>query len=141
MAGSEAMQVLQQLFEAYDGKDFSRYAALLAPDLVWEFNTMPGPLHGPDAELQTFRMVTEAFPDATFTRDHFVEDGTGRVAWRWRLTGTNTGPWQGQEPTGRPVDIIGATHATVSDGRVTELRYVSDRLTLMQQLGLLPTQR
>ncbi len=132
------MQVLGRLFQAYDGKDFAEYAELLSPDLVWEFNTMQEPMRGPEAEMRTLRMVADAFPDASFSRDHFVEDGAGWVAWRWRLRATNTGPWQGHESTGRSIEIVGATHARVAGGRVLELRYVSDRLTLMQQLGLLP---
>jgi len=138
VASSEAMQVLRRLFEAYDGKDVAKYAELLSPALVWEFNTMQEPLRGPEAEMQTLRMVADAFPDAVITRDHFVEDGTGWVAWRWRLRATHTGPWQSHGPTGRSIEIVGATHARVADGRVVELRYVSDRLALMQQMGLLP---
>jgi ketosteroid isomerase-like protein len=138
VATSEAMQVLQRLFELYDRRDFAAYEELLSPDLVWEFNTMDAPSHGRQAEMQVAHAVAEAFPDAEFVRDHFVEDDTGWIAYRLRVRATNTGPWQGRSPTGRSIDIAGASHVRVQDGKVVELRYVTDRLAMMRQLGFLP---
>lgn len=59
-----------------------------------------------------------------------------RVITSWRVTGTNTGPALGQEPTGRKLDISGQHMLRFADGRIAEEWVAYDTLGLIQQFGL-----
>jgi predicted ester cyclase len=61
------------------------------------------------------------------------------VAARGRLTGTNTGPWLGQPPTNKPVNISWMAIYRFEAGKITERWLNGDDLAMMQQLGLAPT--
>lgn len=71
------------------------------------------------AEAQAFWFgLTAAFSGAQFSIDSLaerIEPGrTPRVAMRWRLRGTHNGAGRYGAPTGRPVEIMGITHAEVA---------------------------
>ena len=65
------------------------------------------------------------------------DDGEQRVATRWTILGTNTGPSRYGPPTGRSVRIMGITHQRVVDGLVVEEWQEWSELALMKAL-LLP---
>jgi steroid delta-isomerase-like uncharacterized protein len=75
-----------------------------------------------------------AFPDLTMTVDLLFGDGEFVTA-RWTTRGTNTGPWGGQEPTGRAVEFSGVNLFRIRDGKVVELWNHRDDLGLMEQVG------
>ena len=71
------------------------------------------------AEAQAFWFgLTAAFNGAQFSVESLaerIEPGrTPRVAMRWRLRGTHHGAGRYGAPTGRPVEILGITHAEVA---------------------------
>ena len=71
------------------------------------------------AQAQAFWFgLTAAFSGAQFSVDSLaerIEPGrTPRVAMRWRLRGTHHGAGRYGAPTGRPVEILGITHAEVA---------------------------
>jgi len=75
-----------------------------------------------------------AFPDLSFETEMMIVEGD-LVAARWTMTGTNTGPWGGQGPTGKSVRFSGINIFRIEDGMVVELWNHRDDLGLMQQLG------
>jgi predicted ester cyclase len=80
-----------------------------------------------------------AIPDLKHQiEDVFAEDD--RVAVRFRLTGTNSGSFMGNAPSGKPIDAGALALVRVDSGRVSELRAEFDKLGLMQQIGALPAQ-
>jgi predicted ester cyclase len=54
------------------------------------------------------------------------------------MFGTNTGPFQGMPPTGRPVEVESIDIVRVRDGRYVEHWGVIDMAAMMLQLGMLP---
>jgi predicted ester cyclase len=60
------------------------------------------------------------------------------VLTRFRWTGTHDGPFLGQPPTGRRVEVWGMVIDKVVDGRIQESRFLMDTLGLMTQLGAVP---
>jgi steroid delta-isomerase-like uncharacterized protein len=99
-----------------------------------------GILRGHDEIAAFFREMFAAFPDAetTVTR---VAAGQNEVAVEWRITATFTGaPFQGIEPTGRPVELRGVDMIEVADGKnVTNTGYY-DGMAFARGAGLLPAQ-
>ena len=85
---------------------------------------------------QRFTAVRAAFPDANLT----IEDGIAvgdKVASRWTLRGTHTGPFASVAPTGRHVVITGMNICRIQGGKVVEHWANFDHLGLLQQLGVL----
>jgi predicted ester cyclase len=79
-----------------------------------------GNLKGPQAVKNYIAAVREAFPDITFTvEDIFAE--ADRVAARWSLAGTQTGPFRGKPPTCKWVAVDGNTLFRLQNGRIDEM--------------------
>ena len=70
------------------------------------------------------------------TIEDLVVDGSN-VWLRMVATGTNSGPFMGHAPTGRPMRIDVFDVIRVEDGLMVEHWGVPDRLGAMLQLGLL----
>lgn len=82
--------------------------------------------------------LAAAFPDQRSTVDDAVAvDGT--VALRLRLTGTHGGAFRGVAATGKPVDVKVMRFYRVAGGRIAEHWAVLDTLSLLRQIGALPT--
>jgi predicted ester cyclase len=60
------------------------------------------------------------------------------AAVRFRLTGTNTGTFLGNPPSGRAIDVGALALMSVAYGKVAELRAEFDQLGVLQQIGVLP---
>jgi steroid delta-isomerase-like uncharacterized protein len=91
---------------------------------------------GRDSFKERFTAVRTAFPDATMT----IEDGIAvgdKVASRWTLRGTHTGPFANVAPTGRPVTITGMNICRVQGGKLVEHWANFDHLGMLQQLGIM----
>jgi predicted ester cyclase len=101
----------------------------------------PGdPGDGQTLDRDTFkqRLVSSRrpFPDLRFDLEEFVEEGN-RVALGWTMRGTNTGSVGDRAPSGRPIAVHGLTIYYFADRRITGHRQVVDRLSVVQQLGLI----
>ena len=77
-----------------------------------------------------------AFPDLTVAILMQVGEGDV-VATHWRFTATQTGPYEGLAPTGRPVSWTGMQMDRFENGRIAETWVSWDKFTLFQQLGLI----
>jgi steroid delta-isomerase-like uncharacterized protein len=99
-----------------------------------------GILRGQDEIAAFFREMFAAFPDAETTVSR-VAAGQNEVAVEWRMTATFTGaPFQGVEPTGRPVELRGVDMIEIADGKnVTNTAYY-DGMAFARGAGLLPPQ-
>jgi steroid delta-isomerase-like uncharacterized protein len=99
-----------------------------------------GILRGHEEIAAFFRELFAAFPDAetTVTR---VAAGQNEVAVEWRMNAHFTGaPFQGVEPTGRPVELRGVDMIEIADGKnVTNTAYY-DGMAFARGAGLLPPQ-
>ena len=98
-------------------------------------------------------MVSELAPDfkqavstlrATFPDWHFaIEDALAvndTVVNRATFTGTHTGtPYMGKPATGKAVTMSGIEIIRIAEGRVAEKSGAYDYLSLLQQLGIVPS--
>lgn len=69
--------------------------------------------------------------------DQIAEGNT--VATRWAASATNTGPVMGMPSTGKTVQVTGVNVARFADGKIAESWFNFDMLSLLQQLGVIPT--
>ncbi len=77
-----------------------------------------------------------AFPDY---REHIDElyDAGRDIIVVLTITGTNLGPMEGLEPTGRKIEFRDVTICRVEDGKIVKQSGLSDYFTVYQQLGLI----
>jgi steroid delta-isomerase-like uncharacterized protein len=79
-------------------------------------------------------MYKTAFPDKKLTIDDIVgtEDS---VCVRWTFQGTHKGDLQGIPATGKSIKIVGISLYRISNGKISEINQVWDRLSLLEQIG------
>jgi steroid delta-isomerase-like uncharacterized protein len=81
----------------------------------------------------------QAFPNVVAElRKLIAEDDLVTVYWVAR--GTNTGTGNGLPATGKKVELAGITIWRIVDGKIKEEWSTFDYLSLMQQLGLIPSE-
>jgi predicted ester cyclase len=79
------------------------------------------------------RAYRESFPDLTLTVLETVTEGDA-IAYRWEITGTHRGEFEGIAPTGRRVTTSGMTMLRLRDGKVVSDRFETSSPPLEQQL-------
>ena len=82
----------------------------------------------------------QAFPDITIVPEKVISEGDV-VAIYWIGRGTNTGTGNGLPATGKKGELAGITIWRIVDGKIKEEWSAFDQLSMMQQLGLLPSQK
>jgi predicted ester cyclase len=86
-------------------------------------------------------LLRGAIPDLKVTLEDQIAEGD-RVASRWTGSGTHGGelrlPSGPVPPTGRPIEFAEIRIDRFVDGRIVESWFIPDRMTLWQQLGILP---
>lgn len=102
-------------------------------DLAAEFFT--GPML--EEALHLHALLIAAFPDLTIKiSDLIAEDD--KVAARLTFSGTHSGKFRGQPPTGKTFSFEAIRIYRFVDGKAVESFAVQDQLGLMRQLGLTP---
>ena len=111
-----------------------------------DFFTDPWVLNGQQLDRQALLQIRaalwSALPDIPWTIEHAIAEGDW-VAVRWSVRGTHTGdfahPALGTAPaSGKPVAFAVMDHYRIEGGQIAEVLEVSDRMTLLQQLGVVP---
>jgi len=120
--------------EGWNRGNLAAIDELFAPDFV-EHQAGIGP--GRDAVKGSIVALRTAFPDLHLTFEDAVADG-GMVWARLSATGTHEGPFMGMPGTGRPVRVDVIDIVRVADRRLVEHWGVADRLSVAQQIGLVP---
>jgi steroid delta-isomerase-like uncharacterized protein len=91
---------------------------LVAPDFL-DHDPLPGQPAGAEGAEYVVSTMHTAHPDLQFTIDDLVAEAD-RVAIRWTLRGTNTGPMLGRPPSGQPVELAAIVIFRIADGRLAE---------------------
>lgn len=110
---------------------------LLIPDFIEHEELPPGIPAGREAPKVLFTMLHNAFPDFKATIEHLIAE-EDKVILHMKWTGTHQGEFMGVAPTGKSISINVIDIIAIDDGRFTEHWGVMDRMTMMQQLGVIP---
>ena len=133
-------ELLERYVELYNAGDLDACMELYAEEAVQRMHD--GVFEGVAAIRARLARDLDAFPDAEYVVESFVEDGD-RFADEWTFTGTNNGPLRlpdGSElpPTGKPVEIKGMELVEVRDGKIVVDNLYYDFMAAVSQLGLVP---
>jgi predicted ester cyclase len=110
---------------------------LVSPDVVLHFNSFPAPIVGLAANKEFSKDLFRGFPTIKNKVENIVAEGDA-VIYRSTLEGSQTGEFLGMPATGKPVKMNDFTMCTIKDGKIREMWYETNLLSLMQQLGLTP---
>jgi steroid delta-isomerase-like uncharacterized protein len=73
-----------------------------------------------------------------FTIEQIIAEGD-TVVVRWTNRGRHVAPFLGIPPTNKSFTIAGIDIHVLRDGKLAEHHHVVDQLSMMQQLGLIPS--
>jgi len=82
--------------------------------------------------------VLNAFPDIQLIIDDAIAEGDKVVA-RWRSLGTHQGALHGIPGSGKQVTQSGVSIYRLANAQIVELWFLTDNISLMRQLGVIPT--
>ena len=80
----------------------------------------------------------DAFPDQHFAVDDMIAEGD-KVATRYTITGTHKGAYRGMPATNKKVKLWAIEIDRIVGGKFVEGWIRFDTLSMMQQLGVIPT--
>ena len=128
---------LRRAYDLINAGDVDGFGELLADDLV-EHEETPGLAPTKDGVKAFFRMYIAAFPNLRMDAEDVVASGD-KVVGRVRCTGTHKGEFMGMPATGKDIDVQAIDIVRFGDdGLAHEHWGVTDVMTMMQQLGVVP---
>jgi steroid delta-isomerase-like uncharacterized protein len=137
MTTQENKFVVQRYFEALNaGQLDALYDTLVAPDYRLHMDSLP--VLDRAGTRGAFSAFLRAFPDLHHSIESQIAEGD-MVATCIVVRGTHTGDFQGIPPTGRSIAVAAINMHHLVNGKVVEQWISSDTLSLLQQLGVIPT--
>jgi predicted ester cyclase len=128
-------QVLERALNSFSAP-VSAVAQNFTADWVNHDPILP-PMSGLAGAEQLVGLWRTAFSNLKFQLEDSIEEGD-KVAARFRITGTHSGPLMGVPATGEPLSVLATGIFRVVDGKLAENWVNFDALSLMQQIGAVP---
>ena len=89
-------------------------------------------------QLGGIQLIRNAFPDFDLVIEDQIAEGD-KVVTRVTFQGTHRGEYRGVAPTGKQVRYSGIAIDRIVEGKVVEMWHVADTLSLLQQIGAMPS--
>jgi steroid delta-isomerase-like uncharacterized protein len=124
--------------EIWNGARYDSVEEFASRDFVAHASTPENEVYGTEGIRQFFTDLRKAFPDIHFTIMDMVAEGD-KVATHWTAEGTHKGNFRGIPATGRHFRITSIDIDRIENGKVRECWSNMDELSLLQQLGVIPT--
>jgi steroid delta-isomerase-like uncharacterized protein len=122
--------------EGWNKRNLALIDELYAPDF-YQHETGPETVTSREALKPFVAAYLTAFPDLQFTIEDLIAEGD-KVVWRFKATGTNTGPFMGGPVTGKSATVTGTITFRLEDSRMAEAWLNLDVLGMLQQMGIIP---
>jgi predicted ester cyclase len=135
MTATENKKIIQgilQLMEKGDPDNVSKY---FSSHWVNHDPSLP-PMKGWEGAKQLITLWS-GFSNRKIIIEDSVTEGD-RVALRFVITGSHTGPFMGIAPTGKPIRVTGPGIFKIVEEKATDNWVNFDALGLLQQLGVAP---
>ena len=134
MSTEDNKTLVQRFFEeVINQRNVAALDQFISPNGV--NHTVP---HGmPQEPGQFLSLYLNAFPDVKATVEDVLADGD-KVMVRVSYRGTHHGAFRGIPPTGRQITVTGLNIFRITNGKLAEHWGLADRLSVLQQLGVVP---
>lgn len=133
----ELPQIVSTYIDTFNRHDLDAWLATFVPDGTYSDPATAQPLSG-QALKDYIGGAFAGFPDATFETVALHTITEDLAVWRWVMRGTNTGSYRGLPPTGRSLNLPGCEFIEVRAAKVHRVEGYFDRLSMLEQLGLVP---
>jgi steroid delta-isomerase-like uncharacterized protein len=137
MSATSNKIVIQQLWEGFNTRNLDVFIDLAAPEFV--NHAAPA---GTPTNREGWKMLNQgfinAFPDIRVQELDTISND-GHVVGRFRLTGTHQNELIGMPATNQAIDVTAIMILRIQEGKVVERWEEFDTMTMMQQLGAIPT--
>jgi len=133
--GVQVIMATQSKFtEVWNNYDAELFKSLTSSNIIRNGNGMRV-ASNQEEYLGFMDVFHTAFPDFTVTIDDYaIKDGKSYV--NWTVTGTNTGEFMGNAPTGKKIETHGVSIWTFdADGKAVQEDAFYDNMELYSQLG------
>jgi steroid delta-isomerase-like uncharacterized protein len=137
MSLDENKSVVRHLFDAVNAGDLDRVLDCVAEDIAVH-TSIPGITPGREGFRQFIGVYLSAFPEQRVEIHELVAEGD-RVLVRHTHHVTHGGEFAGMPPTGKQAIVDGLELFRVNNGQIAEMWHHDDLLSLLQQLGAVPT--
>ena len=135
---ADAAAIAIEMLDKVNTKDIDGFRDLLHPD--YTYRGADGVEHqGVDVGVGVVVSFTTAFPDLNLALRHQYTEGDVTII-EVTATGTHQAELEGIPATGKSVSVDVIDVVTVKDGKVLGEREYYDQLSMMQQLGVIPTE-
>ena len=129
--------VRRALEEIYARGDLSVVAEFVHRDFVDHEPSHPELPTGPESVAQTVRSLQSTFGELRFEVEDEIAEGD-KVVQLVTMSGRQTGPLMGREPTGKAFAVRHIYIWRIADDKIVDHWGSRDDLGLLAQLGLLP---
>ncbi len=137
MSIEENKNIVHRYQEAYNNNTLDALDEVMAVDVLTP-KIMPGIPSGLEGAKAVHRRSLLGMPDFHTTIDDLIAEGDKVVA-RVTMTGTHTGDFWGFPASGKKVTFTGIYIARIENGKIVEHWGEEDAISLMQQIGAMPT--
>ena len=132
MSLEENKTIVRRFIDSYNNRNLDLLDDIVAPDYFDHTHQ----LKDLESIKQIFNMAFIAFPDWHETIEDMIAEGD--MVWvRLSYTGTNTGEWFGQAPTGNKITAKAVAIYHIVNGKLTEGRFITDQLDMLKQIGVI----
>ena len=111
------VRIVREAFDAWNGHEVDRYAALLDDGYISETHRRSPPLRGREAARHAMRASFKVLPDLHFTIEGTLAAGDD-VLVSWLATGTPRDEYSGAPLTARPLQVPGCTVTRLRAGKI-----------------------
>ncbi len=138
----DATAIAEIAITAFNASDWAQFRAVLAPDVIYQETGTGRRTESADAYLQLLEGWKQAFPDATGTIRNVVAQGNTvvqEIEWTGTQTGDMATPAGILPASGKQIAVLASFWYTVQGNTIQELHHHLDIMTMMAQLGAIPT--
>jgi len=130
--------IVRRSYETADKNDLTAFSEQLAPDVAVHLPGMPGPLNR-EALIQMMNVMFSGLTERRHVFEDQIAEGD-KVATRVTLHAVHTGEFQGMPATGKQIVVPQIAIHRIQNGKIVEVWVSSDDISMMKQLGLMPSQ-
>jgi len=132
------IQLMERFVEFINTANEQLAEELISTDATFYVPGQSEPMRGPNGYLTIISMMRSGFSDIQWSlEDKVVEEN--KAAARFIMTGTHNGTFFGVPPTGKTIKAQAINFYRFSDGQIVEEYGQPDTLSLLQQIGAVPT--
>ena len=137
MSIAENKNIVRRYQAIYNSNNLDNLLEVVSEDLLTP-KIMAGIPPGIEGAKAAHQLMLAGFPDYQTVIDDLIAE-EDRVAARITMSGTNTGSFMGIPPTGKFISFTGMYIARITNGKIVEHWGEEDSVSLLQQLGAMPT--